>query len=67
MQFWCHASDLSEVSWVHLKVSAAMPGAQRMYERAGFRVWGAEVAGACYEGKTVVDYHMALCLERDVS
>jgi ribosomal protein S18 acetylase RimI-like enzyme len=63
----CHASDLTGVSWVHLKVSAATPGAQRLYERAGFRVWGAEPAGACYEGQTVVDYHMALCLEPDVN
>jgi ribosomal protein S18 acetylase RimI-like enzyme len=59
-----HASRLPGVSWVHLKVSAATPGAQRLYERAGFRVWGAEPAGACYDGQTVVDDHMALCLER---
>jgi ribosomal protein S18 acetylase RimI-like enzyme len=62
-----HASRLRGVSWIHLKVSAATPGAQRLYERAGFRVWGAEPAGACYEGQTVVDYHMALCLEPDGS
>jgi ribosomal protein S18 acetylase RimI-like enzyme len=60
-----HAAALPGVSWVHLKVSAATPGAQRLYERAGFRVWGTEPAGACYDGQTVVDYHMALCLEPD--
>ena len=43
--------------------SAATPGAQRLDERAGFRVWGTEPAGARYDGQTVVDYHMALCLE----
>jgi ribosomal protein S18 acetylase RimI-like enzyme len=58
-----HAAGIPRVSWVHLKVSAATPGAQRLYERAGFRVWGTEPAGACYNGQTVVDYHMALCLE----
>ena len=62
-----HAAALPGVSWVHLKVSAATPGAQRLYERAGFRVWGGEPAGACYEGQTFVDYHMALCLERDTA
>ena len=60
-----NAAALPGISWVHLKVSAATPGAQRLYERAGFRVWGAEPAGACYEGQTIVDYHMALCLEPD--
>jgi ribosomal protein S18 acetylase RimI-like enzyme len=40
-----HAAALAGVSWVHLKVSAATPGAQRLYERAGFRVWGTEPAG----------------------
>jgi len=58
-----HAATLPGVSWVHLKVSSAAPGAQRLYGRAGFRVWGAEPAGACYEGQMVTDYHMAVCLE----
>jgi RimJ/RimL family protein N-acetyltransferase len=60
-----HAAGIPGVSWVHLKVSAATPGAQRLYERAGFRVWGIEPAGARYDGQTVADYHMALCLEPD--
>jgi ribosomal protein S18 acetylase RimI-like enzyme len=60
-----HAAALPGVSWVHLKVSAATPSAQRLYERAGFRVWGTEPAGARYDDQTVVDYHMALCLEPD--
>jgi ribosomal protein S18 acetylase RimI-like enzyme len=61
-----HAAALPGVSWVHLKVSAATPGAQRLYERAGFRVWGTEPAGARYNGQTVADYHMAFCLEPDI-
>jgi ribosomal protein S18 acetylase RimI-like enzyme len=61
-----HAATLPEVSWVHLKVSAATPGAQRFYERAGFRVWGTEPAGARYKGQTVADFHMAFCLEPDI-
>ena len=49
-----------------LKVSAATPGAQRLYERAGFRVWGTEPAGARYDGQTVADFHMAFCLEANI-
>lgn len=60
-----HAAYLPGVSWVHLKVSAATPNAQRLYERAGFYVWGTELAGARYDGQTVADHHMALCLEPD--
>jgi ribosomal protein S18 acetylase RimI-like enzyme len=60
-----HAACLPGVSWVHLKVSTATPGAQRLYERAGFYVWGTEPAGARYDGQTVADHHMALCLEPD--
>ena len=60
-----HAAGIQGVPWVHLKVSAATPAAQRLYERAGFRVWGTEPAGARYNGQTVADYHMALSLEVD--
>jgi RimJ/RimL family protein N-acetyltransferase len=35
-----NAAAMPGVSWVHLKVSAATPGARRLYERAGFHVWG---------------------------
>jgi RimJ/RimL family protein N-acetyltransferase len=40
-----HAAYLPGVSWVHLKVSVATPGALRLYEKAGFHVWGTEPAG----------------------
>jgi ribosomal protein S18 acetylase RimI-like enzyme len=46
-----NAVTMPGVTWVHLKVSSAAPEAQRLYERAGFRVWGVEPAGACYNGQ----------------
>jgi GNAT superfamily N-acetyltransferase len=49
----------------HLKVSLATPGALRLYEKAGFHVWGAEPAGARYDERTVAEHHVALCLEPD--
>jgi ribosomal protein S18 acetylase RimI-like enzyme len=57
-----HARALPGVSWVHLNVTSAAPGAQRLYERAGFCVWGAEPAALNPGGETVVEYHMALRL-----
>src|SRR5438132_7478776 len=38
----CHARALPGVSWVHLSVTSAAPGARRLYEEIGFRVWGTE-------------------------
>jgi ribosomal protein S18 acetylase RimI-like enzyme/predicted ester cyclase len=58
-----HAGRLSGVSWIHLCVTSAAGGAQRLYERAGFRVWGTEPDALRHDGETVVDYHMALHLE----
>jgi ribosomal protein S18 acetylase RimI-like enzyme len=57
-----HARALPGVSWVHLSVTSAAPGAQRLYERAGFRVWGAEPDALSHGGQSVVEYHMALRL-----
>jgi len=57
-----HARKLQGVSWVYLSVSSAAPGARRLYERAGFQVWGTEPAALHYDGRTVVEQHMALCL-----
>jgi RimJ/RimL family protein N-acetyltransferase len=58
-----YASALPGVSWVHLGVSSASPDAQRLYERAGFRVWGTEPEALRHDGQTVVEHHMALRLE----
>jgi len=57
-----HAATLPGVSWVHLSVSSAAPAAQRLYERAGFRVWGTEPEALRHEGETAFEHHMALRL-----
>jgi RimJ/RimL family protein N-acetyltransferase len=57
-----HARALPGVSWVQLGVSSAAPEARRLYERAGFQVWGEEEDALRHEGQAVVEYHMALRL-----
>jgi RimJ/RimL family protein N-acetyltransferase len=57
-----HAATLPGVSWVHLSVTSAAPGAQRLYEQAGFRVWGTEPEALRHDGQTAANYHMALYL-----
>lgn len=58
-----HARTVPGVEWVRLSVSAAAPGAQRLYERAGFRVWGSEPDALRVGGEAHVEHHMALRLE----
>jgi len=60
-----HARTLTGVAWVHLAVTSAAPQAQRLYERAGFEVWGTEPEALRHEGRAVVEYHMALSLRRE--
>jgi RimJ/RimL family protein N-acetyltransferase len=55
-----HARALQGVSWVHLSVSSAAVEARRLYERAGFRLWGTEPEALLYEGQAVAEHHMAL-------
>jgi RimJ/RimL family protein N-acetyltransferase len=57
-----HARALQGVCWVHLCVTSAAPEARRLYERAGFRIWGTEPDALRHNGESVVDYHMALHL-----
>jgi ribosomal protein S18 acetylase RimI-like enzyme len=57
-----HARTLRGVSWVHLSVTSAALGAQRLYERAGFRVWGTEPEAFSHEGQTVAKHYLALRL-----
>jgi RimJ/RimL family protein N-acetyltransferase len=57
-----HARSLAGVSWVHLAVSSAAPGARRVYERAGFEVWGTEPEALRHDGQAAVEHHMALYL-----
>ncbi len=58
-----HARALPGVSWVHLSVSSAAPEARRLYEKAGFQIWGTEAEALRHDGHTVVEHHMALQLE----
>lgn len=58
-----HAASSAGVAWVELSVSSATPGAQRLYERAGFRLWGTEPDALRHDGRTVVLHHMGLALE----
>ena len=58
-----HARALPGVSWIHLSVTSAAPAAQRLYERAGFRVWGTEPDALSHDGQSVVEYHLALRLQ----
>lgn len=62
-----HARALPGLSWVHLAVTSAAPQARRLYERAGFEVWGTEPEALRHDGRAVVEYHMALPLGREVS
>jgi GNAT superfamily N-acetyltransferase len=62
-----HARGLPGVSWVHLAVTSAAPEARRLYERAGFEVWGTEPEALRHEGRAVVEYHLALRLGGEVT
>lgn len=53
-----HAATLDGVRWIDLGVSAANPGARRLYERAGFVVWGTEPEATMYDGMLVDEHHM---------
>ena len=57
-----HARSLGTVDWLQLSVSSSAPAAQRVYERAGFCVWGTEPAALRFGGETTVEHHMALFL-----
>jgi RimJ/RimL family protein N-acetyltransferase len=60
-----HARQLPCVSCVQLSVSSAAPAARRLYERAGFRVWGTEPEALRHGGETAVEHHMMLRLGDD--
>lgn len=57
-----HARALPGVSSVHLGVTSAASEARRLYERAGFQVWGTEPDALRHEGQAVDEHHMALRL-----
>jgi RimJ/RimL family protein N-acetyltransferase len=59
-----HARALHGVSQVHLGVTSAAPAARRLYERAGFVVWGTEPEALRHAGQSVIEHHMTLRLDR---
>jgi ribosomal protein S18 acetylase RimI-like enzyme len=52
-------------SSVRLSVSEAAGEAKRLYERAGFRVWGIEPEALRYAGQSAREYYMILPLMPD--
>jgi RimJ/RimL family protein N-acetyltransferase len=55
-----HARTLPGIAWIDLDVTAAAPAARRLYERAGFQVWGTRQDALRNEGHAVDEHHMAL-------
>lgn len=57
-----HARTMEGLTTVYLSVSEKTPNAQRLYESAGFVVWGLEPDCIRYAGESVQEYHLALAL-----
>ncbi len=57
-----HARSLSGVDWVHLSVTSSAPAARRLYERAGFQLWGSEADSLRHAGQRADEHHLALRL-----
>jgi ribosomal protein S18 acetylase RimI-like enzyme len=57
-----HARKLDGLTSVYLSVSEKAPNAKRLYESAGFVVWGFEPDCVRYDGQSVREYHLALNL-----
>ena len=57
-----HARTLPGVDWLHLSVTSAAPDARRLYERAGFQLWGSEPDALRVDGQMVDEHHLALRL-----
>jgi RimJ/RimL family protein N-acetyltransferase len=55
-----HARTLDGVAWIDLDVTTAAEAARRLYERAGFAVWGTRRDAMSHEGHVVDEHHMAL-------
>ena len=60
------AMTWSGVSQMRLSVTGAAGDARRLYEKAGFRVWGCEPRALQWQGKFVDEYHLVLALTRPV-
>lgn len=57
-----HARTVRGVDWIHLGVSEAAASARRLYERAGFTIWGTEPDALRDGDRSVVEHRMALRL-----
>jgi RimJ/RimL family protein N-acetyltransferase len=57
-----HARTLPGVSTVRLSVSDAAVAARQLYERVGFKTWGAEPDAMRIDGRSVTEHHMGLSL-----
>ena len=55
-----HARTLPGVARVRLAVSSAAPGARRLYESVGFRVWGVEPDAVRHDGRVAEETYMDL-------
>ena len=58
-----HAKRQPGVEWVNLGVSTTTPGAQALYEGAGFRRWGVEPDALRHDGKQGDEIWMIVRLE----
>lgn len=57
-----HARTVPGIDWIHLGVSEAAAAARRVYERAGFTIWGTEPDALRDGDRSVVEHRMALRL-----
>lgn len=57
-----HARGLDGARSVHLGVSEAAVNAKKLYERAGFEIWGIEPEALCYSGQQIREFHMMMPL-----
>ena len=57
-----HARATEGIEWIFLGVTSAAPVARRLYERAGFELWGTEPDALREGNQSVVEHRMALRL-----
>jgi ribosomal protein S18 acetylase RimI-like enzyme len=57
-----HARAMDGVETVYLSVSEKTPDAKRLYEAAGFFVWGLEPDCIRHGGESAREYHLSLAL-----
>ncbi|HMN45169.1 MAG TPA: GNAT family N-acetyltransferase [Povalibacter sp.] len=57
-----HARTIPAIASLRLSVNETTPGARRLYERMGFRVWGVEPDALRVNGRSTSEAHMSLSL-----